>query len=303
MSLVFVPVVRPCIITLMSSEKFKKQSSDSKSKKSSDSKTKTKKGEKGVARAKMLAAIKTLLPQCRKLVEKKDAILRDKESYDKKYVSLDVKDPFKTQLAEIEETRQMLRQSAISMLGTGLVKVPLLQSLNFAATVTTGVVNTPYNIKANDFVDFSSFAVLFDEYRLTHGDYHYTITYPGATNVTVPSNTTQHLGAMSYSSLSSAPTTAIQLLDDSQCRVIVPPFTGSTAAPNVWKGQLENFRYRILPGVVDDATQTGSGSWQLTTNGTAVYGYIRPYMVSAQTSSIIIISGFNEVHAEFRMRI
>lgn len=283
--------------------------SDHKSK--SDRKTKKKVGVKVKAgkldHRRHLDVLRSLLPQCRKLAAQREAVMKDKEIFDKKYVSVDVKgqpaDPFKSQLEELEQTRQLLRKTAMSLLGTGHVRVPLLQSLNFAATVTTGIVNTPYNIKASDFLDFSSFAVLFDEYKFTHGDYEYTISYPGATSVTVPSNTTQHLGAMSYSSLSSSPSNALQLLDDAQAKVIVPPFTGSTAAPNVWRGQTEKFHYNILPGLVDDATQTGAGSWELTTNANAVFGYIRPYMVSAQTSAILIISGFNKIHAEFRMRI
>jgi hypothetical protein len=88
---------------------------------------------------------------------------------------------------------KMARGAIQSAYGTKAVKFKLPTgdaTITGSAVITTGLVTTVVSVLASDATEFSTLALLFDEYRIRRGSYHYFIAMP-----TQPINTASAVGS------------------------------------------------------------------------------------------------------------
>lgn len=263
----------------------------------------------------MLARLlkESILPQLRALHAKRAAVMAEKAAFDLKYVSVDVKgqpaDPFKVRMGELDQGLMMLRKSALSLMGTNRVMVPMVEAAVFASTVTTGVVNGVIALNAAAFTDFSVFASLFEEYKIHKGRYSFTYGVPFANNGTGAGNAGVTLLGLGFSFIATAATSVVQVCDDAQHALYLPPIavitiSGSTDGAVSYINKLEHFDFKCPSGVLDDTTLTGPGSWLPVTDTSSVYGYIRTYGVTALGTVIPnAVNGILRCTFEFRLRV
>lgn len=255
----------------------------------------------------------SIFPQLRALQAKRSEVLKEKASFDMKYVSVDVKgqpaDPFKVRMGELDQGLAMLRKSALSLMGTNRVMVPMVESVIFPSTVTTGVVNGVVALNAAAFTDFSVLASLFEEYKIHKGRYTFTYGIPFANNGTGAGNAGVIPFALGFSFISTAATSAVQVCDDAQHALYCPPIavitiSGSTDGAVSYISKLEHFDFVCPTGVLDDATLAGPGAWLPVADTSSVYGYIRSYGVTALGTVIPnAVNGILRCMFEFRLRV
>jgi len=204
--------------------------------------------------------------------------------------------------SDFDEAVKMVRQMVLTAVGFKAIKVPMVQLQNFASTITTGVVNTTANITPNNFVDFSTFALIFEEYRLVAGHYTFQASAAAAYGASTPANTGPIFGVLTYSQITSSLANVAAGFDDQQKKIV--KFSNLQSGFTDSLAPVEVFHYKIPPGVLDDANSSGAGNWTLVANNTTIWGVLRPYGVVLSAAVIAnAISGINTVEMEFRMRI
>lgn len=204
--------------------------------------------------------------------------------------------------SEYAEAILLVRKMVLNVVGLKAIKVPMVQQQNFASTITTGVVNTTANITANNFVDFSTFALIFEEYRIVSGHYLFQSSVPAAYGASTPANAGPIFGVLTYSQITSSLANVAAGYDDSQKHIINMSNLNSGFTDSMQKP--ETFHYRIPPGVLDDANSSGAGNWTLVANNTTIWGVLRPYCIILSAAVVAnAIGGISTVEMEFRMRI
>jgi len=208
--------------------------------------------------------------------------------------------------SEFLEAVKLVKTMVTNMMGKGfkVLKVPMVQQQLFASTITTGVVNTTANITANNFVDFSTFALIFEEYRVVAGHYTFQATASAAFGASTPANTGPNFGVLSYSQVTSSLANVAAGWDDQQRTIIKMSSTQSGISDSLSNPQV--FHYKIPPGVLSDPSTSfvGAGNWTLVADNTVIWGTLRPYCIVLSAAVISnAVAGINVVEMEFRMRL
>jgi len=204
--------------------------------------------------------------------------------------------------SEFDEAVLLVKKMVLNVVGMKAIKVPMVQQQNFASTITTGVVNTTANITANNFVDFSTFALIFEEYRIVGGHYIFQSSVPAAYGASTPANTGPIFGVLCYSQITASLANVAAGWDDVQKHIINMSNLNSGFTDSMQKP--ETFHYKIPAGILDDANSANAGNWCLVANNTVIWGVLRPYCIILSAAVVAnAIGGINTVEMEFRMRL
>jgi len=203
---------------------------------------------------------------------------------------------------EFDEAVTLVKKMVLNVVGFKPIKVPMVMLQNFGSTVTTGVVNATSTILASNFNDFSTFALIFEEYRIKSGHYLFQASVPSAYGASTPANTGPIFGVLTYSQIATVLTNVQAGYDDSQKHIINMSNLNSGFTDSLQKP--ETFHYKIPPGVLDDANSAGASNWELVANSSTIWGVLRPYCIILSSAVVAnAISGIHTVEMEFRMRI
>lgn len=232
----------------------------------------------------------------------------------------DVKDS-KTALVSLKDEGElklqvaMARSAISSAYGVEPVGFHLPVSTTFTATVTTGVTNTSLTLRISDSVEYASLAALFDEFRMTGGQFDYDIVLPTPTIVLGTSSLSYDtLAAMGYDpSDNTAPSTARAVCELGQHKQLFPRIS---ATPTVGTyvglyGKVDSSPYVFkwstakVAQVVDSlGNVTNVGGWKGASTSPVPQsdGFLKVYYQSGATTAVTSIVGTVYFHTEFRSR-
>jgi hypothetical protein len=190
----------------------------------------------------------------------------------------------------------------------------------------TGTANTAYTtvlaLTSGNWLEFSSFAALFDEYRVTHFELYWRVvgTATAGAGVSVQASAIWMFDPTSNTVLTgvgqgmeSDQNTGPHVVMDSCCRD--PAASGSVGGINqnqtsspivqVSKNGFWQKKFKVPSGTQLNPGTSGlivNGAWTSTQDATVVHGYLKPYIEAMGTNIIPNVYGFIVATVEFRSR-
>jgi hypothetical protein len=208
---------------------------------------------------------------------------------------------------------QLVRAALASEYGTKPVPFMLTDDLGFSSTVTTGIVNTPAKLLVTDFDEFSTLALLFDEYKYHEGTYRFMVITP--TNTAILGTSTLTTGAMLAIGFDPSDNTALtstQTVCQLQYHELLSPRMLDAFSVGQYAGVYgrEDCRPFTLHWSIKgdyltgDGGATGPGMWKSTQGNVSSFpdGNIKTYYASGETTAKLSITGIVFGRVLFRCR-
>jgi len=223
-----------------------------------------------------------------------------------------LEDPAIALSAELKDFTAFARGAIGQNLGLKPIAMVLPVTTTFAATVTTGIVNSILNVAVSDSPEWTSIQALFDEYKFHKGVFRYDVIAPTNTIVLGTSSIgTSAACGIGYDPADNTAATDIrdilQLSQHKQLfpRIIATPTVGTYVGvfgrndcePNVFKFKVEDV------AIVTNSGGTGAvGMWKSTQLASFTDGYLKPYYLSGHSTAVNAIIGTLYYHVSLRSR-
>jgi len=211
------------------------------------------------------------------------------------WADVDIPDP---KQSEFDTKVGLLKAEFGRMVGDRPIRVRMVLPGTHAATVTTGVVNGTITIDASQFTDWSSFSVVFDEYKISRGDIQWTTAASPVTVVTVNSI---YVWCYDPADSTMLVSTAGGFLQEQHKLYGLTNTNGYGAVGTYPAGSCHLFRFHVPKGVMVRGTVTVGDVW-VPTVAPVPFGYVKTYFVGSTVTAVAVTTWMAAIDVVFRVR-